>query len=234
MPAAPSRIEDVANELPFDNRLRAPEAPPIGTVSPPASFATVARASSAIEPRPSVEPLDSDRARLHIMVSRRLLARIEAAKAALSHSNPGASSEEVLEAALDLLLTQRAKRKGIVEKPRKATAAATVNSETIPASVKREVWTRAGGRCEWKLESGGACGSTLRLEFDHIQPRAMGGPSTVDNVRLTCRGHNLLAARRAFGDEWMERFTRAPRSAGSDVVRPRGPSVAAGSERTCR
>jgi 5-methylcytosine-specific restriction endonuclease McrA len=169
-----------------------------------------------------VEPLDGERARLHITVSRRLLAKLEAAKAALSHSHPGASSEEVLEAALDLLLAQHAKRKGMVERPRKAPAT-PMKSESIPAAVKREVWTRAGGRCEWRLESGDACGSALRLEFDHILPRAMGGPSTVENVRLTCRGHNLLAARQAFGDEWMNRFTRAARHTGANAARPRGP-----------
>jgi hypothetical protein len=174
--------------------------------------------------RPSaVEPLDAERARLHITVSRRLLAKLEAAKAALSHSHPGASSEEVLEAALDLLLAQRAKRKGMVEKPRKA--AAPANPETIPAAVKREIWTRAGGRCEWKLESGDVCGSTLRLEFDHVTPRALGGPSTADNLRIACRAHNQLAARKAFGDEWMDRFTRPARSArevrlGRETVHP--------------
>jgi 5-methylcytosine-specific restriction endonuclease McrA len=168
-----------------------------------------------------VEPLDAERARLHITVTRRLLTKLEAAKAALSHSHPGAGSEEVLEVALDLLLAQRAKRKGIVEKPRKP-AANPARPDVIPAAVKREVWMRAGGRCEWKLESGGRCGSTLRLEFDHILPRALGGPSTVDNLRVACRSHNQLAARRAFGDEWMDRFTRAARSAGANDARPRG------------
>ena len=202
-----------ANELPLSIQVRAPEMPALEALSRPAPLAALARTNAAIEARSSVEPLDGERARLHITVSRRLLAKLEAAKAALSHSHPGACSEEVLEAALDLLLAQRAKRKGIVEKPRTA-AAAPARSETIPAAVKREVWTRAGGRCEWKLESGGTCDSTLRLEFDHILPRAMGGPSTVDNIRLTCRSHNLLAARQAFGDEWMDRFTRAARVAG--------------------
>jgi hypothetical protein len=220
--AVPSRAEDIANELPLENGVRAPEVPAIDTTSPPGSVASVAR-TTAIEPRPSVEPLDGERARLHITVSRRLLEKLDAAKAALSHSHPGASSEEVLEAALDLLLAQRAKRKGIVVKPRNT--AGPVKPETIPAAVKREVWTRAGGRCEWKLESG-VCGSTLRLEFDHILPRAMGGPSTVENVRLTCRSHNLLAARQAFGDEWMNRFTSAARSVGSNAARSRGPSIA--------
>jgi len=208
-----ARAEDVADQLRLDDGVRAPEVPAIDTTRPPGSLAPVTPTTTSIDPRPSVEPLDGERARLHITVSRRLLAKLEAAKAALSHSHPGACSEEVLEAALDLLLAQRAKRKGIVEKPRTA-AAAPARSETIPAAVKREVWTRAGGRCEWKLESGGTCDSTLRLEFDHILPRAMGGPSTVDNIRLTCRSHNLLAARQAFGDEWMDRFTRAARVAG--------------------
>jgi hypothetical protein len=175
-------------------------------------------AVSAVAPHPgpmerpsTIEPLDGTRARLHITVSRRLLAKLEAAKAALSHSHPGASSEEVLEAALDLLLAQRAKRKGIVEKPRKAAAPRPLRSDAIPAAVKREVWTRAGGRCEWKLESGVVCGSTLRPEFDHVTPRALGGQATTENLRLTCRSHNLLAARKAFGDEWMDRFTRDAR-----------------------
>jgi 5-methylcytosine-specific restriction endonuclease McrA len=204
----------------LDGRVRAPELAAIDIKSPPACLAPVTRTNAANEPRPSVEPLDGERARLHITVSRRLLAKLDAAKAALSHSHPGASSEEVLEAALNLLLAQRAKQKGIVEKSRKVPAA-PVNSEAIPAAVKREVWTRAGGRCEWQLESDERCGSTLRLEFDHILPRALGGPSTVDNLRVVCRAHNQLAARQAFGDEWMDRFTRAARSANANAARPR-------------
>jgi hypothetical protein len=226
----PSNAEEGANELSRAHGLRAPEVPAADTVSPLA-LAPAALASTTIEPRPSVEPLDAERARLHINVSRRLLAKLEAAKAALSHSHPGASSEEVLEAALDLLLTQRAKRKGIVEKPRKA-ATTPVGPDTIPTAVKREVWTRAGGRCEWKLESGERCGSTLRLEFDHILPRALGGPSTIGNLRIACRVHNQLAARQAFGDEWMERFARQARSASTYAARPRGRPTAPEQPRT--
>jgi hypothetical protein len=32
----------------------------------------------------------------------------------------------------------------------------------------------------------------------------------VDEIRILCRRHNLLAARQAFGDEWMSRFIRIP------------------------
>jgi hypothetical protein len=161
-----------------------------------------------------VEPLDRDLRRLHVTVSRRFLAKLDAARDALSHAKPGASTEEILEAALDVLLAERAKRHGQVKKPRSVAppapnaAAAPAASAAVPAHVKREVYQRAGGRCEWKLASGERCGSTVRLEYDHVVPRALGGPSTIGNVRLLCRAHNELAARQVFGDRLMDKFHR--------------------------
>lgn len=166
-----------------------------------------------VRPQPiafEVEPVSANLARLHITVSKRLLEKIEAARAALSHSHPGAARDEILEAGLDLLLERAAKRKGLVERPR-ATARPTTTG-AIPAAVKREVWKRAGGKCEWPMEGGGVCGSTVRLEFDHVVPRALGGESTATNLRLTCRCHNQLAARQVFGDEWMAQFARGRRA----------------------
>jgi 5-methylcytosine-specific restriction endonuclease McrA len=188
--------------------------------------------------RDVAEPLTADLRRLHVTVTRRFIEKLEAARDALSHARPRGSVEEVLESALDLLLQQHAKKKGIVAKPRTSAAtkvakpsgrrpadgrgaehdraqelkARPAGSEHIPAAVKREVWTRDRGCCQWPLESGGICGSTLRVEFDHVRPRARGGPSTVGNLRLLCRAHNQFAARRAFGDELMDRATAAARS----------------------
>ncbi len=198
---APSPAQDGPAPLAF----RAPEmtdcrsTPPVPAESPP-------RRAAAPAPL-TIEPLDAERVRLHVTVSRRFVAKLEATKDALSHARPGATAEEVLDACMDLLLAQHAKRKGLVEKPRTNTRPPT--SDAIPASVKREVWRRAGGKCEWPLECGGTCGSTLRLEFDHIVPRARGGASTIDNVRVTCRAHNQYAARLVFGDGWMDQFRRA-------------------------
>jgi len=73
--------------------------------------------------------------------------------------------------------------------------------------VKRAVWSRDDGKCTWPLDSGGICGSTLRLEIDHVVPRGRGGPSTIDNCRLTCRMNDQLAARQVYGDDWMGQFT---------------------------
>ena len=156
--------------------------------------------------RDSAEPLTAELSRLHVTVSRRFLAKLEAARAALSHSWPRATTEDILETGLELVLQRHVKRKGVVEKPRNE--APSPNPAVLTAAVKREVWIRDRGRCQWPIESGGICGSTFKVEFDHRIPRARAGPSTGENVRLLCRFHNDLAARRAFGDEWMDQFTR--------------------------
>jgi hypothetical protein len=153
-----------------------------------------------------MEPLTADLRRLHVTVSKTFLAKLDAARDALSHSNPGATMEEILEAGLDLFLERARKRRGVVAKPRKEPPPSDPASDHIPAHVRRAVWIRDGGRCQWKMADGTICGSTFRVEFDHVHPRALGGPSTVENTRLACRGHNQLAARRVFGDSWMDRF----------------------------
>src|SRR6266542_4029323 len=159
-------------------------------------------------PRESVELLDAEVGRVHVTVSRRFLEKLEAAKDALGHACPGGSAAEILERGLDLVLAQHAKRQGLVEKPRSGGRGS--RRDTIPAEVKRAVWRRAGGQCEWRFESGERCGCRRRLEYDHIEPLALGGASTMDNVRLACRPHNLLSARRVFGDAVMDRYTRRP------------------------
>jgi 5-methylcytosine-specific restriction endonuclease McrA len=117
---------------------------------------------------------------------------------------PGATDAEVIEAALDALLAQAAKRKGLTDRPRKMPRVG--KGDDIPAHVKRAVWARDGGCCQWRLESGGICGSTYQLEFDHRRARALGGPPTIENIRLLCKFHNQCAARQTFGDAWMDRF----------------------------
>ncbi len=134
-------------------------APPEGTVRPgelTIGEGEPGEARAAVEtppptPEPSrkrdnVEPLTAELSRFHVTVSRRFLDKLAKARDALSHSNPGASEEEILEAGLDLLLARDAKRKGLVEKPQKK--ARPCRPDHIPASVKREVWTRDQGRCQ--------------------------------------------------------------------------------------
>jgi hypothetical protein len=195
-------------------------------------------------PRTTMEPLTADLRRLHVTVSKRFMAKLDAARDALSHSHPGADAEAILEAGLDLLIERHVRRRGIVPKPRKNAPSPGLSpagagergdirdippdarergdspddagpaSRHIPAAVKREVWLRDGGRCQFRLENDEFCGSTHRLQFDHVRPVALGGESTASNIRLACAPHNLLAARRVFGDALMDRYA-PPRTAGA-------------------
>jgi hypothetical protein len=168
-------------------------------------------------PRSAAEPLTADLRRLHVTVSKRFMQKLEAAKDALSHSHPGADVEAILESGLDALLERAAKRKGIVKRPRAAAppadAETSENPRYVPAAVRREVWLRDEGRCQWPTSDGGICGSTHRCELDHIHPVGRGGRSVASNLRVACVFHNSLAAREVYGDEWMDAFTGAGRRA---------------------
>ena len=117
----------------------------------------------------------------------------------------------MLEAGLDLLLAAHDRRRGLVRKPRKSKAEPSENPRYIPAEVRRAVVIRDHGCCSWTMASGGVCGSRKRLQFDHIIPVALGGTSTVGNVRLLCSTHNHLAATKFFGEAFMEQFSKRGR-----------------------
>jgi hypothetical protein len=78
----------------------------------------------------------------------------------------------------------------------------------IPAAVRRAVWERDGHQCQWRLASGRICGDRKFLELDHVIPVALGGLSTVENLRTVCHRHNQMAARQVFGDAWMDQAIR--------------------------
>jgi hypothetical protein len=179
-----------------------------------------------LQPSPTlrVEPLTPTETRIHVTVSPAFLEKLEAARLALSHSMPRASEEDVLSAGLDLLLDRDAKRKGLVAKPRPAPAdaPATPGALYIPASVRREVWERDRGKCQWPVDGGGICRSRLRTELDHVQLRCRGGRPVAADLRVTCDFHNHVRAARARGrvDEPVHPRPEAARGIGPRLQRP--------------
>src|SRR5512137_479675 len=152
-----------------------------------------------------LEPQTANEHRLHMTVSSQFLEKLEAARRGQGHVQPGATKEQVIEAALDLLLEKQASRRAEVKRPQKNPRPA--KPDHVTSAVKRAVWARDGGKCQWSTHDGGICGSTVRLEIDHVVPRGKGGPSTVDNCRILCRLHNIEAARQVYGDSFMDLFT---------------------------
>jgi 5-methylcytosine-specific restriction endonuclease McrA len=82
------------------------------------------------------------------------------------------------------------------------------NGRYIPAAVKRAVWERDQARCTWPMGDGKVCGAMHRLELDHDIELALGGKTTIGNLRLLCKGHNLMKAERHLGRAFMAKFRK--------------------------
>ncbi len=72
-------------------------------------------------------------------------------------------------------------------------------SRRLPAAVRRQVWARSGGQCEFVADDGRRCEERGFLEFHHRVPFAAGGVSSVTNVLIHCRSHNQHEADAFFG-----------------------------------
>ncbi len=122
----------------------------------------------------------------------------------MRHKHPFGRLEEIFSEALQALLPK------IDPGRRLAGARPGESRETkarkIPNWVMKKVWERDEGRCVFVGPGGVRCASADEPEFDHVRPFALGGRSDdPTNIRILCRAHNDIEARRVFGDGWMDR-----------------------------
>ena len=73
-----------------------------------------------------------------------------------------------------------------------------------PAAVARAVFLRDGKQCSYVAQDGRRCTARRCLELDHVEPWAVGGEATIDNLRLYCRAHNQRYARQYYGKSRVE------------------------------
>jgi hypothetical protein len=86
-------------------------------------------------------------------------------------------------------------------------------SRYVPRKVLREVFARDGGQCAFVSPEGRRCAAREFLEVHHHEPFARGGKATVDNLRLSCRAHNLFLAELDYGRGFMrEKVSEAERA----------------------
>lgn len=121
---------------------------------------------------------------------------IERAKDLLAHKFPFGEMEHVLYEVLEYYLATHDPQTTL----RLAANAPVKGTSTIPATVRREVWARDGGRCSFVAADGMRCQTRRMLELDHRIPRARGGADTPENLRLLCRPHNDAERRRILGE----------------------------------
>ena len=163
-----------------------------------------ARKVEALVAHPEVVPTAPERYAVRFCIGQDDLELLQHAKSLLSHRIPTGDEGLVFIHALRSLVRQLEARKfGAVKRPRKASARESKNARHIPAAARRAVIQRDGKRCTFVAANGHECTERRFLEFDHIEPVAKGGKSTVANLRLRCRAHNQHAAERTFGPEFM-------------------------------
>jgi 5-methylcytosine-specific restriction endonuclease McrA len=219
--AKPAPLPLVTNDDRAERPAERPEraaglAAPLLDRCPPMDGLPAPREPACEKPKhaPEMRAVTENHWSLRVTIDRACKEDLDTLKSLLAHKVPDGDLAAVLHEAIRCAIEKHGKRKGAVAPARKANRSAAPvarrndSTSAIPAEVRREVWTRDGGRCAWIAADGRRCNSRWKLELDHIHPAALGGPSTVENLRIACRPHNLLHAEQTYGREHMERFRR--------------------------
>jgi hypothetical protein len=174
-----------------------------------------------------IKPMSAEFTQITLNANSDFMDLLEESRGLLGHQLPSASMAEVLAEMMRLGLVQLKKKKFKVKtaiEPASEQVSKTVQEESetiktvanisngshvgrsadsgyIPHHVKRAVAKRDQDRCVvLNPRTGKPCGKRGFLEFDHFPiPRAKGGPSTVSNLRLSCRACNRLHAVQSYG-----------------------------------
>ncbi len=182
-------------------------------VHAPANAPANARGPNNPRHRPVVQPLSPHRYRVQFTVGQETYDRLRRMQALLRREIPDGDTGLIFEQALALLAQKVEREKmGSAARPRSTQAVRKVirpgadepwseqsRSRHIPNQVMRAVWWRDRGQCAFVSNAGRRCTERNYLELHHIQPYAMEGPATVDNISLRCRRHNQYEAEVIFG-----------------------------------
>lgn len=137
------------------------------------------------------------RVRLSFTADGDFLRMVETLKSLRRHRYPDGRLEDLLKEAVCAWLKKLTPAKLVG--PQARAPHNSGRSRHIPAAVKAAVWERDGGRCAFRADNGLSCKSADFLQYDHIHPWSLGGASSVENLRLLCRSHNIRLARKRFG-----------------------------------
>jgi len=155
-------------------------------------------------PRGRIVPLSPRRYKIEITVDQATRDNLRTLQDLLAHQLPSADPADIVCRAVDLLLDETLKKKAAVtDRARAGRRCSDRGTRAIPASIRREVWRRDGGRCTFVDEQGRRCRGTRWIEYHHDRPYGKGGRHEAGNVALRCRAHNQYQADLDFGRDFM-------------------------------
>lgn len=74
-----------------------------------------------------------------------------------------------------------------------------IKSRHIPIEIRRKVFQRAHGCCEYVSSEGKRCQSHYQLEVDHVVSWSHGGEHSLENCSVLCRNHNQYRVKETHG-----------------------------------
>jgi hypothetical protein len=208
-------------DVPFSVRklptpVMAPAPVMAASVAVAAPMATPDPATAVPERRPIMAPLAPNRYEIRFTATAEMCEDLRLAKDMLRHAVPSGDTAAIFQRALKLLLAELARQKfAATPKPRPGRGTKP-GSRHIAAVIRRAVWLRDRGRCAFIGTGGHRCSALAFVEFHHLEPHAVGGVATVDNIQLRCRAHNGYEAELFYGKDRMD--ARRTRSRTSSVV----------------
>jgi hypothetical protein len=208
-PASSGAVPSAGSPIPVEPASASGPGVVAATTSAPSSGTLAPSPPSA--PRPVVAPLTPERYRIQFTVSRETQEKLRRVQDLLRREIPDGDPAAIFDRALTLLLEHVARQKVAETTNPRPSRGTAPGSRHIPAEVKRKVWMRDHGQCAFVSAAGRRCRQTTFLEFHHLDPYALGGPPTVDNVSLRCREHNVYEAELVFGP-WDPAAVREPRA----------------------
>lgn len=216
-------LETAAPNAAASDRAHETELVTIGRRSPaPAAPAGPSSPQDDPATRARTEPLGGERYCVRFTADPGMHAQLQELRALMRHQIPDGDVGKILARAVAVLLEQVRKRKfGDCAAPRSTKSSDAPISRSIPAAIRRAVWSRDGGRCTYVSPAGRRCEAQEFLEFHHREPWARKRVHSVAGIALRCRAHNQHEACQDFGERHMARFRGSTRPAGRAVVHAR-------------
>jgi hypothetical protein len=152
-------------------------------------------ASRAAEaPKPGrLEPLSADRYGVHFTADGEFRELLERVRGLAGHRLPNGDLMTLLKCGLEAYERELTKERfALGSKPRRSRGVAPAPSAPSAPDGRR-------------------CSARRCLELDHIDPWAVRGENTIENLRLRCRAHNQRYARRYYGKSRVEAAVRQAR-----------------------
>lgn len=142
---------------------------------------------------PELAPLFEERRREHrdgslemtLLFARMQRARLERAREILASRGPMPKMVDAIDRLSEFFLN----KKDLMQR-HLASEVTPRQVSRITYSLRRLIFQRDKGECQFKNASGKICGSRYQIEIDHIVPVSAGGSNAPENLRCLCRAHN--------------------------------------------